>query len=61
MGTLTHLLSVGKCFFQITLNLNMSQQGKWIKQRYYRNINNLSLCRPELLSGNLKSEHVAAG
>jgi len=39
----------------------MSQQGKVFKQRYYRNINNLSLCRPELLSGNVQTEHVAAG
>jgi len=38
----------------------MSQQGKGIKQRYYRNINNLSLCRTVLLSGNVKSEHFAA-
>jgi len=39
----------------------MSQQGKDYKQRYYRNINTLSLCRPVLLSGYVKSEHVAAG
>jgi len=38
----------------------MSQQCKWFKQRYYRNINNLSHCRPVLLSGNFQSEHVAA-
>jgi len=31
-----------------------------LKQRYYRNINNLSLCRPVLLSGNDQSEHIAA-
>ena len=31
------------------------------KQRYYRNTNILSLCRPVLISGNLQSEHVAAG
>jgi len=31
------------------------------KQRYYRNINILRLSRPVLLSGNLQSEHVAAG
>jgi len=31
------------------------------KQRYYRNINLLSLCRPVLLSGNVQSEHVAVG
>jgi len=38
----------------------MSQQGKGLKQRYYRNINNLSLCRQGLLSGNFQSEHVEA-
>jgi len=38
----------------------MSQQGIGVKQRYYGNINNLSLCRPVLLSGNFQSEHVAA-
>ena len=32
-----------------------------IQERYYRNINILSLCRTVLLSGNLQSEHVAAG
>ena len=30
------------------------------KQRYYRNINTLRLCRPWLLSGNVQYEHVAA-
>jgi len=39
----------------------MSEQVKWIRQRYYRNINNLSPCRPVLLSGNVQSEHVAGG
>ena len=39
----------------------MSQQGKDFKQQYYRNINNLSLSRPLLLSGDFQSEHVAAG
>jgi len=39
----------------------MSQQGKLFKQRYYRNITNLSLYRPELLSGNLQSAQVAVG
>jgi len=39
----------------------MSQNGKGFKQRYYGNINTLSLCRPVLLSGTLQSEHVAAG
>ena len=42
-------------------SLNMSQQGKWFKQRYYRNINSSSICRPVLLSGNLQSEKFAAG
>jgi len=35
--------------------------GKIFKQRYYRNINTLSLSRPALFSGNVQSEHVAAG
>jgi len=39
----------------------MSQQGNVFKQRYYRNCNNLRLCRPVLLSGIHESEHVAAG
>jgi len=39
----------------------MSQQWKGFKQRYYRYLNILSLCRPVLLSGNVQSEHVAAG
>jgi len=30
------------------------------KQRYYPNINTLSLCRPVLLSGNVQSEYVDA-
>jgi len=37
----------------------MLQQWKVFKQRYYRNFNNLSLCRPVLLSGKFQSEHVA--
>jgi len=41
--------------------LNMSRKGKCFIQGYYRKINNLSLCRPVLLSGNVQSEHVAAG
>jgi len=41
--------------------MNMSQQGKEFKQRYYRNLNTLRLCRPVLLSGNLQTDHVAAG
>jgi len=41
--------------------MNLSQQGKVYKQRYYRNINNLRHCRPLLLSGNDQSEHVTAG
>jgi len=39
----------------------MSQLGKEFKQRYYRNIYTLSLFRPVLHSGNVKSEHFAAG
>jgi len=31
------------------------------KQRYYRKLNTLRLCRPVLLSGNVQSEHVAHG
>jgi len=38
----------------------MSQQGKVFKQRYYRNVNALTICRTVLLSGNFQSEHVAA-
>jgi len=30
-------------------------------KKYYRNINTLRICRPVLLSGNVQSEHVAAG
>jgi len=30
------------------------------KQRYYRNINILRLCRPVSLSGNVQSEHIAS-
>jgi len=29
----------------------MSQQGKVLKQRYYRNLNTVGLCRPVLLAG----------
>ena len=39
----------------------MSQQCKGLKQRYYRNTNTLSLCRPVLLSGNVQSDYVATG
>jgi len=39
----------------------MSQQGKGFKQRYYRNINTLGLCRPVLRSGTVQYESVAAG
>ena len=39
----------------------MLQQLRGSKQRYYRNINILSLCMPVLHSGNFQSEHVAAG
>jgi len=38
----------------------MSQQSKLFKQRYYRNLNNLSPGRSVLLSGYYKSEYVAA-
>jgi len=38
----------------------MSQNGELFKQRYYWNINNLSISRPVLLSGTVQSEHVAA-
>jgi len=31
-----------------------------MKQRYYRNLNDLSLCRQVLHSGNVQSEHCAA-
>jgi len=34
------------CNFQVTSNLNVSQQGKEFKQGYYRNIYTLRLCRP---------------
>ena len=61
IGTLTIKVSVGQCYFQVTFNLNMSQQGKDFIQRHYRNINTLSLCRPVLLESNIQSEHVAAG
>ena len=33
--------------------------GEVFKQRYYRDIYNLSLCRAALLSGNAQCEHVA--
>jgi len=39
----------------------MLQYGKVFKQRYYRNINTLNICRPVLLSGNVQSELVVAG
>ena len=34
--------------------------GEVFKQQYYRNINNLRLCKPLLLSGNVQSENIAA-
>jgi len=37
----------------------MSQQGKVFEQRYYQYLNNLSLCKPVILSGNVQSEQVA--
>jgi len=60
IGKLTLEDSVGQSYFQVTPNVIMSLQGKGFKQRYNRNINNLSLCSPVLLSGNVQSEHVAA-
>ena len=50
-----------QCYFQVTSNLNMSQKGEVFKQRFHRILNIIRLCRPELLSGNLQSEHVARG
>jgi len=61
IGKLTLLASVYQCYFPVTSNLNMSQQGKVFIQRYYRNHNNLSLCRQVLLSGNFQFEHAATG
>jgi len=55
---LNTLSSVGQCYFQAKSKLNMSLQGKEFKQRYYRNPNILSLCRPVLLSGIVQAEHV---
>ena len=52
---------VGQCYFHVTSNLNMSQQGKVFKERYYWNLKTLSRCRPVLISGNVEPEHVAAG
>ena len=42
-------------------NLNMSQQGKGYKQRYYRNIYTLNRCTPVLISVIVQFEHIAAG
>jgi len=39
----------------------MSERWKVFKQRFFHDINNLSICRPLLLSGNVESEDVAAG
>ena len=39
----------------------MSQEGKAYKERYYRKINTLNICRPVLHSDNVQSEHVVAG
>ena len=44
----------------VSSKLNMSLRGKVFKQRYYRDINTLSICRPVLLSCNVQSEHVVA-
>jgi hypothetical protein len=51
---------VGQSYFQVTSNLNRSQQLEDFKHRYIRKLSNLFLCRPVLLSGNVQSEHVAA-
>jgi len=40
--------------------MNISQETKAFNQRYYRNNNNLGLCRTVLLSDNFESEHFAA-
>jgi len=40
-------------------NLNISQKWKVLKQRYYRKINTLGVCRPVLLSVNIQTELVA--
>jgi len=61
IGTLTLKSSVGQCYFQVTSNPNMSQQGKLFKQGYYRKLNNLSLPGSALLSGNIQSENFAVG
>jgi len=59
-GNINNLSFVGQWYFQVIPNLNMSQQWKVSKQRYYRTLNTLGLCRPLLLSGYVQSEHVAA-
>ena len=58
---LTLYASVRQCYFQVTTNLNMAQQGKVFRQLYDPNMNTLRICRAVLLSGNVRSEHVAAG
>jgi len=61
MGKLIIKASVCQGYFQVSSILDMSQQGKGFKQRYYRNINSLSPRTPVLLTGNDQSEHVATG
>jgi len=61
IGTLTLYASVDHCYFQVPSNLNMSQEGKVFKQRYYRNLITSSTCISVILSGYFQSEHVAAG
>jgi len=39
----------------------MSQKEIGFKQGYYQNLKTLSPCRPVLFSGNVQTEHVAAG
>ena len=39
----------------------MKQQWKGFKKQNYRNFNHLRPYSPVLLSGNIQSEHVAAG
>jgi len=48
----------------VLLSVNVQSEHvatREMDQKYYRNINNLSLCRPMLPSGNVQSEYVAAG
>jgi len=60
IGNLTIHSSVGRCYSQVTSNLNRSQQLEWYKQRYDRKVIASFLCRPVLLSANVQSKQVAA-